>query len=89
MFFESEQDALCAAEQLRRLGRRAQTLLAEIVQHQVVQRTTVGATLMALCEEGFVFVSDRSTPFQRLFEIRSALAGEEALGALHDGRFPK
>lgn len=81
-FFETDEALAQAAVSLKALGRPAQRLLGECVEHQELLRKKVSPTFQALESLGFVFVRSRGTVFDPLFAICPSLAGEEVLEAL-------
>lgn len=81
-FFESEDDAIAAAHALENLGGRAKKLLAECIEHQVIVKKSISEAAKALESEGFIFVHESSNHFDKSFEIRSSLSGEDAMATL-------
>lgn len=81
-FFESESEALEAAQSLNRLGGRAKRLLAECIEHQRITRKSISEAAKALENEGFVFILEIDDYFDNTVEIRPSLWGEEAMEML-------
>lgn len=63
------------------LSKRERDLLGEVVEHQALKRTSLSKSMTSLQELGYIFLSDRSTVFEKSIEIRPSLLGEEVLEA--------
>lgn len=80
--FMSVDEALQAATDLKAMGAAAVRMMAELVEHQDVERKKPSPTAEALYDAGFAHVSECG--YER-FSIRPSLLGEEALAALEAG----
>lgn len=80
--FMSVDEALKAAQDLKSMGPTAVRMMAELVEHQDVERKKPSPTAEALYDAGFAHVSECG--YER-FSIRPSLWGEEALEALEAG----
>ncbi|OAI13202.1 hypothetical protein A1507_17695 [Methylomonas koyamae] len=78
-FFETEAEAIAAAHALEKLGGRAKKILSECIQHQIITRKSVSETARTLESEGFIFIKEFDGLFDKSFEIRPSLFGEEAM----------
>lgn len=81
-FFESEAEAMAAAQSLDRLGGSAKRLLAECIEHQCITRKSVSEAAKALENEGFIFINESDDLFDESVEIKPSLWGEEAMEML-------
>ena len=81
-FFETEAEAIAAAQSLDRLGSRAKKLLAECIEHQSITRKSVSEAAKALKNEGFIFINESNNLFDKSVEIKPSLWGEEAMEML-------
>jgi hypothetical protein len=81
-FFESESEALEAAQSLNRLGGRAKRLLAECIEHQRITRKSISEAAKALENEGFIFIKESDDLFDKSVEMKPSLWGEEAMATL-------
>jgi len=81
-FFESESDAIEAAQALQKLGGPAKTLLSECIEHQEITRKTISKAAKSLEDEGFVFIRESDDIFEPSVQIKPTLRGEEAMDVL-------
>lgn len=85
VFFDTSEELDQAVADLEALGTDAIRMLAELTEHQSVERANASPTARALERAGFAHIRDPDAPGMKT-RISSRLWGEEALEALLDKR---
>ncbi|WP_394697427.1 hypothetical protein [Pseudoxanthomonas japonensis] len=81
---ETTEDVRASAEALAQMGPAVRRLLAEVVEHQGCNRTSISKSAQALEDAGFVFIRESGLLSVERVRITPSLAGEEALAYFQD-----
>ena len=81
---ETTADVHESAQSLAQMGPAARRLLAEVVEHQGCNRTSISKSAQALEDAGFVFIRESGLLSVERVRITPSLAGEEALAYFQD-----
>lgn len=59
------------------LSKRSKDFLGQLIESQEIKKSSISKYIEDLQDLGYVFVHDRSTVFNKEFEVRPSLKGEE------------